>query len=179
MKKIFLLDDEEKFAQIVQKNLERTGRYQVGIESSPARAVEALINFKPDVIILDIIMPNFLGYDIAGAIRNDKHLKDTPVFFLSALVPKGKKEIYGGLIDEYPFFAAPLLAKPARTEEIIEMIERSLIRRQLYLKDPVCRKCQKQLFNVNHADIEDGPDGSKILVHQNCDRTYFLTHLRE
>jgi len=57
-KKILIIDDEENFAAMVKMNLEEVGGYNVLTESRGLRAVSTVRQFKPDMIFLDIIMPD-------------------------------------------------------------------------------------------------------------------------
>ena len=85
-KRILIIDDEASFTRMVKLNLEKTGAFEVREENRAAYALTAAREFKPDVILLDVIMPTMDGGDVAAHIRNDRNLKNTPIIFLTATV---------------------------------------------------------------------------------------------
>src|SRR6266498_4689477 len=87
-KRILIIDDEASFARIVKLNLEKTGTFEVRVENKAAYAVPAAREFKPDLILLDVIMPSMDGGDVANQIKRDRNLKGTPIIFLTATVSK-------------------------------------------------------------------------------------------
>ncbi|MCM8776404.1 MAG: response regulator [Candidatus Omnitrophica bacterium] len=179
MKKILIVDDEVKFGEVVKLNLESTGNYTVQAVSEPKTCLAAMRTFKPDVILLDILMPEIWGYDIAGAMMDDPHLRLTPVIFVSALVKQGQKEIYGGLIRNRPFYAQPTVSKPVKTAQLIQAIESSLIRKELFLKDPTCQKCKNAIDHINDAEVDQQDPETPKLIHPNCDRAWRDANVRE
>ena len=77
-------------------------------------------DFRPDLILLDVVMPKIDGGEIAAQIQADPQLRRTPIIFLTALVTKA--ETKGGLrIQGHPF-----LAKPIAIPELIDAIEENL-----------------------------------------------------
>ena len=119
--RILLIDDEQKFIHMLKLNLERRGSYEVRTESNGAYALTAARDFRPDLIFLDVIMPDVDGGDVAASIRADRELKDTPIVFLTAGVSKETTKKRGELIGGQRY-----LAKPVSVAEVIECIERQL-----------------------------------------------------
>lgn len=122
-KRILLVDDEESFTRLLKLNLERTGNYEVRVENWAAGALAAAKDFKPDLVLLDVIMPQMFGGDVASQIQADSELISTPIVFLSASVKKQRVEEHEGVISGFPF-----IAKPASLECVIETIEKHLKR---------------------------------------------------
>ncbi len=118
-KKILVVDDEESFAQMVKLNLEETGKYEVMVETKGKEAILTAKRFKPDLIFLDIVMPDVDGGEIVQKMKSDEDLKDTPVVFLTALVTEKEVKSQEGVIAGRPF-----LAKPVTTQQLIEYIEK-------------------------------------------------------
>src|SRR5438477_10515438 len=85
-KRILIIDDEASFTRMVKLNLEKTGTFEVREENRPAYGIAAAREFKPDLILLDAIMPTMDGGHVAAQIRNDRHLKGTPIVFLTGTV---------------------------------------------------------------------------------------------
>jgi len=118
-KRILLVDDEKSFTTLLKLNLEETGNYEVRVENWPEDAYAAAQAFKPDLVLLDIIMPRLPGGNVASQIKEDPQLKDTPIVFLTAAVRKHQVEENDGIICDFP-----CLAKPATVEMVVETIEK-------------------------------------------------------
>jgi two-component system OmpR family response regulator len=105
--KILLIDDEEGFTKLTQLTLDQ---YEIRVENDSRQALQTAREFKPDLILLDIMMPNLDGGDVAAQLRNDRAFKTVPIVFLTALVTNkenAQKPVMGG----YPFIAKPITAK--------------------------------------------------------------------
>jgi CheY-like chemotaxis protein len=122
-KRILLIDDEKSLTSLLKLNLEETGNYEVRVENWPEDSLKAAREFKPDLILLDIIMPRMPGGNVAAAIDSDPELKGTPIVFLTAAVQKRYVEDHEGIICDHP-----CLAKPATVEEVVAMIEQHVRR---------------------------------------------------
>ena len=119
-KRVLLIDDEDGFTRILKLNLERTGNYEVRVENWGGAAAPAAREFKPHILLLDVILPPpSFGGDIAALFKADPELKQIPIVFLSATVSPGRVIEHDGIISGYPF-----IAKPATTEEVINGIEK-------------------------------------------------------
>ena len=119
-RRILIVDNDKNTTHLVKILLEKTGRYLVFEENDSTRAHQTARNFRPDLIFLDVVMPDRDGGEIAAQIQADAELQYTPIIFLTALVTRAEAE--SGLhIDGHPF-----LAKPINIEELINAIERSL-----------------------------------------------------
>lgn len=117
-KRILLVDDEKSLTTLLKLNLEETGNYEVRTENWPEDAIQTAREFKPDLILLDIIMPRMPGGNIAALIDEDPELKGTPIVFLTAAVRRHQVEDNDGIICDHP-----CLAKPASIDEVVAMIE--------------------------------------------------------
>jgi CheY-like chemotaxis protein len=118
--RILIIDNSRDFTHSAKLALERTGRYSVWEENEPARAHQTAQHVKPDLILLDIVMPKTDGGEVAARIESDPTLHRTPIVFVTALVTKA--EARSGLqIQGHPF-----LAKPISIPELVAGIERNL-----------------------------------------------------
>ena len=115
--KILIVDDEVSFARMVKLNLEKAGAYEVRVENKASYALAAAREFRPDLILLDVIMPNMDGGDVANQIKRDRNLKGTPIVFLTATVSKNEAGA-GGFNSGGELF----LAKPISVEALIQCI---------------------------------------------------------
>jgi len=118
-KRVLIIDDEEDFAETVKLNLEKTHRYQVQVETQGAQGAASARAFKPDVILLDVIMPDKPGGEVAREIQDDPATKDIPIVFLTATVMKEETQGGGGMIGGKHF-----IAKPASTEDIVNCLNK-------------------------------------------------------
>jgi CheY-like chemotaxis protein len=119
-RRILIVDDDSNSTHLVKILLERSGPYLVLEENDATKADQTAHSFKPDVILLDIVMPKIDGGELATQIQADRKLHDTPIIFVTALVTQG--EAKSGLqIQGHPF-----VAKPISIPELIDAIEKHL-----------------------------------------------------
>src|SRR6266487_5565887 len=116
-KRILIIDDEPGFTRMVKLNLEKTGFFEVREENKATYAISAAREFKPDLILLDVIMPTMDGGDVAAHIKNDRLLKDVPIVFMTATVSRSEAGDVG-LNSGGELF----LAKPVSVEALIACI---------------------------------------------------------
>ena len=118
MKRILVVDDEPSVTRNLKLDLESSGGYDVFAENHATNALTAARIFRPDLILLDVIMPEMDGGDIASRLRADPLLRDTPVIFLTALVSNeetdGQEMVSGG---------ETFLAKPVDIGELKKTLE--------------------------------------------------------
>ncbi len=119
--RVLVVDDEPSITRMIKLNLEKTGDYEVWTENEGCRAVEAAREFMPDIIFLDVMMPDLQGNVIAEQLMEDAALKDIKRVFLTAIVTRDETADGGNEIGGNHF-----LAKPVNTKDIIHMIEEIL-----------------------------------------------------
>lgn len=120
-RRILLVDDEADFTSLLKLNFEKTGAYEVREENRGEHALATASAFKPDLILLDVLMPHKDGGEVAAQLKADEALKDTPLVFLTAVVAKEEAEGRSGMIGGHLF-----IAKPVSPEELIVSIEKYL-----------------------------------------------------
>ena len=120
--RILLVDDEAAFTRVLKSYLEKTGVYEVRMENVAERALEAAIEFQPDLILLDVIMPGLDGSRVAAQIKADGRIDPkTPIIFLTAVVSREEAHARQGTIGDQVF-----IAKPVSIQEILGCIESRL-----------------------------------------------------
>ena len=120
--KVLLIDDEDDFCFFVKGNLERTGRFQVLTADNGALGLEMAKQFTPDIVLLDLVMPDMSGDEVASWFHYDPDLSHIPIIFLTAIVTK---EETGE--DNYQEIGGRLfIAKPIATAELIGSIDKRL-----------------------------------------------------
>jgi len=82
MKKILIIEDEEILLDLIQKKLLQEG-YQVDIAKDGEEGLEKIREEKPDLILLDIVMPKMGGFEVMEEIKKDKELKGIPIIIIS------------------------------------------------------------------------------------------------
>ena len=122
MKKILVVDDETNITSLLSAYLESTGKFEVRSENSGERGYECARQFKPDLILLDIMMSDMGGDGLADKIKKDAALRKTPIIFLTGIVTKEEVQANNGVIGGYPYIAKPILAM----HELIDCIEANL-----------------------------------------------------
>lgn len=122
-KKVLLVDDEKSFTNLLKLNLEQTGHYDVRVVNWPEDALPVAREFKPDIMLLDIIMPRMPGGNVVAQFESEAGLKSLPIVFLTAALQRSRLEEVDGMID-----GRPCLAKPSNLDEIVAMIEKETAR---------------------------------------------------
>lgn len=116
--KILIIDDEEDFFYFTKLNLEKTGRFEVSGSTKGSEGIDLAKKNRPDLILLDILMPEMDGPQVARHLIEDPSTGSVPIVFLTALANKEDIETGRGLIGGRPF-----IAKPVTTAELISRIE--------------------------------------------------------
>ena len=110
-KRILLVDDEATFTNALKFYLEKTGRFVVETENHGMNALASAKAFMPDLILLDVIMPEIDGGMVAAQLKADSDLNQVPVLFLTAAVSREEATTRSGLIGGKLFIAKPVSAK--------------------------------------------------------------------
>jgi len=117
---VLLIDDNAEFKKVVSKALEALTNWQVLTGSSGLEALQILSLKKPDVILMDVSMPDMDGLEAIEKIRKDKKLARIPIILVTAKVLEDEMRHYATLglagIVSKPF--DPLLLHK-RVEEIV------------------------------------------------------------
>lgn len=117
MKKILIIDDEPGVLELAKKHLS-ANNYEVVTASAAIEGIHKAIEHKPNLIILDIMLPDIEGTVVAEKLRENSQTREIPVIFLTCLVEDkeacGKNTIGGNVLIPKPFKADDLLAKVRR-----------------------------------------------------------------
>ena len=122
-KRILVVDDEPYITRLIKRILELTGRYEVRTENVGRRAIEAAREFRPDLILLDVMMPGMPGSEIGTQLQADPELRAIKFVFLTALVTKDEALKSTGQIGGQAF-----VAKPIGADELCWVVEDHLRR---------------------------------------------------
>ena len=166
--KIFIIEDEPSIIQLVQYNLEKEGLI-VSSATNGNEGLKELKKFKPNLLLLDWMLPDFSGIEICKNIRKDTNFKNLPIIMLTA---KGEEEDkIKGLdsgVDDY-------LTKPvsfnelfARIKAVLRRSDPKLVSDNLEFEDLKLDRNEKRVFR-NEKEIKLGPTEFRLLE-------FFLTN---
>ena len=122
MKKILIIDDEEEFLDFVKTNLELRGDYKVITAAGGEKGTALAEKRKPDLILLDIIMPGMDGFEVLKRLRACEKTKSIPVIMLTA---RSDDE---AMMKALELHDDGYIAKPLKVEELEEKIEKALFK---------------------------------------------------
>ena len=123
MKKVLIIDDEKDFGFFIKQNLELTGGYNVIVATGGKEGMLAAQRAKPDLILLDVIMPQMSGFEVLQALKDNKATTMIPVIMLTAVDTDEAKEKALGLYNE------DYIVKPVAMSELKAKIDSVLSRR--------------------------------------------------
>lgn len=131
--KILLVDDREDTLNLLSLLLSERG-YLTESTVEPNKAIDLAENIKPDLILLDVMMPKINGYQLCSILRKNKHTHDIPVIFMSALDETEEK------IKGFELGCVDYITKPFDLDEVMVRVNHHL---------QVCR-LQKELQEKNN-----------------------------
>jgi adenylate cyclase len=118
-KKILIVDDEAE-ALMHLRNILVRANFQVVSAASGNEALRLARTTAPDLIILDIVMPDMDGADVASVLSEDAATKEIPVIFLTGILTK-EEELTGKKTGKHLVIAKPILAK-----DLLELVNKTL-----------------------------------------------------
>ncbi|MGD8513624.1 MAG: response regulator [Deltaproteobacteria bacterium] len=121
MKKVLVVDDDVDFCEAAKLLLDSKG-YDVVLAHDGKDGLEKMRAEAPDLVILDVMMPEMNGYDVCVVLKADPALKKTPVILLTAVDQDLFKTTYTqamGLMTE----ADDYMAKPVEPQDLVKRVE--------------------------------------------------------
>lgn len=119
-RRVLVVDDEVDFLTMVKLNLEDTGKFEVKTLSNANEIIAYLHSFKPEVILLDMVMPGIGGIEVCDMLNNDPLGQTIPVFILSALDKDRDK------LMAFKKGVVGYLTKPIEKDVLVSKIEGAL-----------------------------------------------------
>ncbi len=86
--RILVVDDEPSNRRIAELSLRHVGKWDVALASSGSEGLAVAATFRPDVILLDVMMPGMDGLEVFASLRRDPRASNVPVIFLTAMVQR-------------------------------------------------------------------------------------------
>ncbi|MDD4953863.1 MAG: response regulator [Candidatus Omnitrophica bacterium] len=119
-RRVMIIDDEEDFLKVIKLNLEGTGKFEVDTLSSAKDIIPRMHSFRPEVILLDLLMPGIGGIEACEMLNSDPIGQGLPIIILSALDKETDK------VNAYKRGVVDYLTKPIGKDLLISKIEKAL-----------------------------------------------------
>jgi two-component system alkaline phosphatase synthesis response regulator PhoP len=114
-KKIMVIDDEPYIARVIKFKLEQEG-YTVYSANDGVSGLEKIKQEKPDLVLLDVMMPGLSGYEVCQKIKSDNSLAQTPVVILTAKGQERDRE------QGLSVGASDYITKPFSPNRLLELV---------------------------------------------------------
>lgn len=129
-KRVLVIDDNRMLVTTVARILEKAG-YQTTTVLNGGDGIEKAQEWTPDLIVLDVVMPNKNGYEVAWQLKQNPVTADIPIIFLSARGNTNQTEENSAPgLDEinqaFDLGASDFLPKPVAASELLKAVERVL-----------------------------------------------------
>jgi CheY-like chemotaxis protein len=121
-KKVLVIDDEVDFCYFIKKNLSQSGMFDVITATNGKEGIELAENEQPDIILLDLFMPDMPGEDVAAALKENIVTASIPILYVTALASNA--DVIDG--EENKIGNNYILPKPIRTKQLIGTIMKIL-----------------------------------------------------
>ncbi|MDH5762254.1 MAG: hybrid sensor histidine kinase/response regulator [Nitrospinota bacterium] len=144
--KILIADDTPANIDVLQKTLEPEG-YSLSVVTDGKMVLEIIPRLNPDLILLDIMMPEMNGYEACQAIKENEETRDIPVIFISA-----KSEVED-IVEGFRAGGVDYLTKPIRREEVLARVKTHLqLSRLKKLQEKRIRELELQNEKLEELD---------------------------
>jgi DNA-binding response OmpR family regulator len=122
-KRIFVADDQEEVLSMLNDLLTSKG-FEVTASKDPEQLIKLIKSFKPDLILLDLLMPDLDGFEICRILNSDKEAQSIPIIIMSGLSDQVDiKRAYSlGVVD--------YLVKPFDLNKVIAQIEKAIANKE-------------------------------------------------
>lgn len=114
-KKVLVIDDEPEMLNLVKYTLERAG-FEVYTCDNGRQAWDEIAKIRPDVLVLDVMLPGIDGYSLQLKLSQEPTTKDLPIVVLTALEPSKT------LFQKFPQVQG-FMTKPFKTEELLKTVQ--------------------------------------------------------
>lgn len=158
MKKILIVDDEKELIALVSLHMRMTG-YEVLIATNGENALVVARQEKPNLIVLDLMIPKIDGWDVCKRLRQDPEIKNIPVIMLTALAEtEDKLKGFEAGADDY-------VTKPFSPRELIARVKRVLAR--VEAKTAIPKRYIKGKVEIDLLeDLKVNIEGKEVVLTQ-------------
>lgn len=164
---IYVADDDEINLRLIKAVLNQAGFTNLKLYFSGKAMMEELTHNRPDLLLLDIMMPGFSGYEVLEWIKEDPQLRDTPIIMITAAALDDNME---PLARSFELGAMDFISKPFSNLELVQRVksalrmekqrqELELAARQIRSLEkllPICSYCKKIRADKNYWQEVEG-----------------------
>ncbi len=161
---VLIVDDNNENIKLLGSLLSSEG-YRIGVANDGVKAIEFVKNMKPNLILLDVMMPNLDGYETCEKIKSDPSSQSIPIIFLTA------KTDTADIVKGFKVGAVDYVAKPFVSEVLLARVETHIRLHTLSGLIPICSNCKNirndkgywnsiEEYIENHSEI--------LLSHSIC-----------
>jgi excisionase family DNA binding protein len=119
-RKVLLVDDDIDLVELMNKVLLEDGRFEVRVANNGFDAGMMVKDYRPDIIVLDVMLPDINGKEVCQRIKSDPALSDVRVICISGMVEEDK------IADLMASGANEFLQKPFEVEQLVELMCKQL-----------------------------------------------------
>jgi len=113
-RKALIVDDDEELVELIRDELDRDGRFEVRIANNGFDAGMMVREYRPDIIVLDVMLPDINGKEVCQRVRSDTSLDDTKIICISGMVEQDKiEELKASGADDF-------MQKPFEVDALID-----------------------------------------------------------
>jgi len=123
VKKMLVIDDEKDFGYFLKQNFELAGGYSVTVATNGRDGIAAATRDRPDLILLDVIMPDMSGFEVLKELKENRPTAAIPVIMLTAVDTEEAKGKALGLYNE------DYIVKPVAISDLKAKVDEILSRR--------------------------------------------------
>ncbi len=120
---ILIIDDEKDFCHFMRMNLESTNKYKIFVSTNARSGIKTAIRKKPDLVLLDIMMPNISGFEVLQKLKENINTTSIPVIMLTALSDDESVE------KAMSLYSQEYIVKPVEMDSLVSKIDSILLGR--------------------------------------------------
>lgn len=154
--KILVIDDEKSIRQVLRQSLEEAG-HKVFEAGDGVAGLEAVKEHRPDLVILDVMMPRKNGFDVAATLKNDSEFLNIPIIMLT--VVEDAQRIYGLGVERY-------ITKPFEPSHIVDEVRKLLQQRGVPMTMLLLGKIEGEEERLRACLTENG---HRLFISSNLD----------
>lgn len=144
---ILIVDDLPENVLVLEKTLQKEG-YQTEIATTGSEAIERISHIKPDLILLDVLMPNMNGFQVCKIIKSKPENKTIPIIFLTALHEPNY------VVEGFEVGGVDYIAKPFNLTELLARVQTHIrLKKALEDNDAYINKLKKANENLQNTKI--------------------------
>ena len=115
-RRVLIVDDDEDLVELIADHLERDSRFEIRTANNGFDAGMMVKEYRPDIIVLDVMLPDINGKEVCQRVRSDKTMEDTRIICISGMVEEDK------VADLRDAGADDFMHKPFEVEKLIDRI---------------------------------------------------------